>query len=104
MKIKVTQEDIDNGHRDTLENCPIALAVVRELKLDTKGKKDIVAVYGEGNGVHIWRGQQEYSYKLPKNIEAVIKSFDGGDKIEPFEFEMELKYEFETFCRYQDRR
>jgi hypothetical protein len=93
MVIKVTQEDIDKGNRDSLEDCPIALALVRELKLDIVGKRDVVAVYGKGRGAHIWRGQQEYSYKLPKNIEALIEDFDSGDKIEPFEFEMTEKGE-----------
>ncbi len=68
MKIKVTQEDIDNGDPGDCDSCPIALALLRHTNAEevTVGNCNVDIYY------------------------AYNRNFGNVRDVEPFEFEMEV--------------
>ena len=79
MKIKVTQEHIDNGWRCSRGWCPIALAL-----RDVFGRDCDPRV----SGVHIALGPGT-SYRTPPEAMYFISDYDDGRTVQPFEFELE---------------
>lgn len=81
MKIYVTQEDIDNGkHNPSL--CPISLAIMRALGVDTCFVGFTCCMAGEKQ------------YKLPGLVTNFICEFEytyvsDRSKLKPIEFEIE---------------
>ena len=76
MKISVTQEDIDKGKREDSCVCPIALAVRRQT----------------GRLFHIDDTNADDGYdtiQLPIKARQFVRSYDNGNPVEPFEFELE---------------
>lgn len=78
MKIKVTEYDIYRGCRKSKSDCPIALAVTR-----TYGEKFLV------NGSTMYSMVLPESFNLPESAINFVRKFDAGEKVEPFEFEVE---------------
>ncbi len=73
--IQVTAEDIKNGKRHESNECPIALALIRN------GCTNVcVGVDRLSDGLD-W-------YKLPRSVQARVRRFDDGAKIRPFVFEL----------------
>ena len=77
MKIKVTQDDIDNGERHRCYRCPIAHAMCRTLGAS-------IAVTQE----KYYREEDDGKY-LPTEAQRFILDFDAGRPVAPFEFEVE---------------
>lgn len=77
MKIKVTKEHIENGHKGNGSECPISLAF---------GSCGFVghATYG-----HFYYNKCDY-VKFPEEVTRFIANFDNGNLVEPFEFEAEV--------------
>lgn len=84
MKISVTQEMIERGFKRDCRMCPVALAVV------------------EAGGVNPIVGQQSIQWmpnrtavyvraSTPEPVVQFIRSFDKGEQVSPFEFELEKK-------------
>jgi hypothetical protein len=81
MKIKVTQEDIDNGQRKSCSCCPVALAMKRVLDIDVK----------VGDNKFVLTSSDEFTIlELPKEARIFIDAFDNDELVEPFEFEINL--------------
>lgn len=80
MKIKVTQEDINEGEKRNCSNCPVSLAIQRAIgnKLVTVGS------YGS------WRINGLKQSNLGEKVSKWIRGFDKGGDVVPFEFEIEL--------------
>jgi hypothetical protein len=83
MKIKVTKRDIENsaGYEESLEYCPIAFAVKRQMKTDCG-----IKVYGDDIQI-LTIGHPYRFYKLPKKAKDFIQKFDEGKEVKPFTFE-----------------
>jgi hypothetical protein len=77
MRIKVTQEDIDCGHRGDSQRCPIAQGI-RRLR----------------NPQHVevcdWIEIDNDNYEAPAEVIEFIVAFDEGKPVEPFEFELSI--------------
>ena len=76
MRPRVTLDEINNGKRCDSSNCPIALAIKREMP------NSRVAV-----GCYYVVIDGEASI-LPTNAAVFLRAFDCGDPVEPFEFEI----------------
>ncbi len=77
-KIEVTEKDISNGCKSSPGYCPIALAVNRQLKINSRvGAANLS--YGDGYA------------KLPISAQQFIIRFDRNKIVEPFKFRIKLK-------------
>lgn len=77
LEIDVTYTDIKKGVRNSLHNCPIALAAKRA------GLKDVVV---DGYSIAI----SNLCRTLPQKVSTFVSKFDHGDKVEPFSFTIDL--------------
>ncbi len=82
--VEVTAEDIDNGKKALLKECPIARAVGRTMPPN----KSHVSIYSWGIRVYYVNTYEDYS--IPRSAEKFIKNFDSGRPVSPFKFEMVL--------------
>lgn len=82
MKVIVTQDHIKNGMRYSSTLCPIALSLREHGVAPTVGAAN-AGLYGK-NGF-FYRG------RLPDAAQLFVARFDEGDKVEPFEFDLELE-------------
>jgi len=78
MKINVTQEHILKGERKSFTKCALALAIADCFPGDE------IKVHGDGFTI---MNKCEF-YSLPKDALVFEIAFDGGCKVEPFEFEI----------------
>lgn len=81
-KINVTQKHIDNGCRHKCGSCPIALAI-----------KDVVPYFYDirvGTMAVSLDSSWEEFFELPAYAKEFVHSFDSGDKVIPFSFEIDL--------------
>jgi hypothetical protein len=76
--ITVTQKNIDEGRRHSACGCPIALAAKAQGSRSTGVVGPYARLWGRR---HVW---------LPPEARAFIGSFDRGDTVLPFEFEVQL--------------
>lgn len=83
MKIKVTQEDIENGTPTESDQCPIALAIRRDLKFKCQVDESYIVVFN--NKLSIYDAME---FKTPEVCKNFIKMFDAGVEVSPFEFEL----------------
>lgn len=82
LTIRVTQEHIDKGHRNSCGKCPVALAM-----------KD--AGLGDPQvGVHGFQYLHSDGFWttgiLPEYVRDFIRHFDGAYSVSPFEFDVEV--------------
>ena len=80
MKIRITDEDIEQGVPCSPSRCPVARAIRR----DTGSAASNLTV----NGATIWIGN--VYYRTPSSAFDFIFDFDHGDPVAPFEFELGL--------------
>lgn len=79
MKIQVTQKHIDEGKPKCPNNCPVALALIDAGLLNV--------------GVTpVWIRVEDKKYHAPTGVYVFVQNFDEGQKLEPFEFELDLDY------------
>lgn len=77
MKITVTREHIENALKDTLELCPI------ELALKSKGcLHPIVNICG----IEFTRLGKEYCVPLSRKLKTFMYRFDDGKPVKPITF------------------
>jgi len=86
MIIKVTQENIDAGYRDSCSSCPVALALHRVFNKDTAFEQwETIRVGSDYARIG------DCVYILPKIAEEFITAFDARLPVEPIEFEITLR-------------
>lgn len=85
--IQVTQEDIDQGCRNSGGRCPIARALIRALSVDFSPH-----VYVAKTQVNVWNNKKFVVQHrgIPEVAKNFIKQFDAGEKVLPFSFEFEI--------------
>lgn len=77
VKVQVTAKDILCGKRQNSRECPIAQAVFRAFGLEAEvGSRNIVV-----GGMRFKHDRQRQNF---------IWRFDGGESVEPFDFELEV--------------
>ena len=84
IRVSVTQEDIDAGVACDCEKCPIARAM-RALGYNATVDDDIVYIWNEELR---WEGKKLLWRRLPEVAVRFVAAFDGGQVVEPFEFEL----------------
>lgn len=87
VTINVTEDDILTGIRGICVLCPIARAINRVLS-----DNEYFAVVG--NYLHISDYKESHFRKvvvLPKVARAFINSFDEGEGVMPFSFELDIE-------------
>lgn len=82
MKVIVTQDHINNGMKNCTKLCPIALALREHGVAPSVGASHA--------GLYIDNGFW-YRGRLPDAAQLFVARFDEGDKVEPFEFDLELE-------------
>lgn len=80
MKVKVTQEDIQHGERESMEACPIGQALRRRYA------EVRVCV----NHVFLDTGRTGQIVALPKEAQRFIQRFDAKRDVKPFTFDLRL--------------
>lgn len=80
MKIRVTQEDINNGKPNDPSRCPVALAC-RKL---TEGNISVGYIF-----ITYYLSGKLVRRIVPKGVIGFIVNFDDGKPVGPFEFELE---------------
>lgn len=102
LKVSVTQEDIDSGIKRDCYFCPIALATMRALKklvwLDRKTKVEVqkinIRCWRYNLTKSLWDSSELRHYyafgALPKECQIFVWSYDIGDRVKPFSFEIKL--------------
>ena len=91
MKIDVTQQDIDQGVRCEYRNCPIALALMRELGRYVSVVSD--QWYDDGPLEQPFENYSNHGLPLPEAAQQFVKAFDHSEAVEPFSFEIEYSHE-----------
>lgn len=84
LTIKVGQRHIDKGRKCISHSCPIALAIAEHLK-------DATYVSVSDETIFINYHGHEATYQTPIIAANFIKDFDASEKVEPFEFELEVE-------------
>lgn len=88
MRIQVTQDDIDKGIRGDMFNCPIVLALKRDLGNDKSYR--IIPDNTEGLGIleicELEVGDRTLA--LSNEMNTFAKKFDAEEEVRPFEFEI----------------
>ena len=79
--VKVTQEHIRQGERQSATGCPVALAISEQLGL----RKVVV------HGYHVLLGKFHGNFALPESVTDWIKSFDRGETVGPISFQLEAR-------------
>lgn len=91
MKIKVTQDHIDNGIVRDDNWCPIALAIREQCPKGPDGRpwEEFEDTYDgfEVNGAQVEFGSK--TFYLPSEAQLFIRQFDNEESVNPFEFELE---------------
>ena len=80
MKIRITEEDIEQGVSCSPSRCPVARAIRRDA--------GSTASHLTVSGATIWIG--DVHYRTPPRAFDFIFEFDNGDPVVPFEFELGL--------------
>lgn len=115
LKVKVTQNHIDEGNPSSLRSCPIALAMnsLKGVQFSDVDKEQCFIVkpnvtwpdWDEESAISdegyvtkpIWKGP------LPPEAQKFVADFDEGKDVKPFEFEVELKRTTLDFCEDGDQ-
>lgn len=89
FKVKVTQNHIDNGEKEEMHSCAIALAFIDIPNVDhipystpTVGEEEGIVEFETTDGT-------QYKALLPKNAVEFYKAFDKGEQVQPIEFEID---------------
>lgn len=88
MKVKVTQEHINQGTINRINDepanlsCPVALALL-ELSQNLEQFGGVGLTYCTFDGVSYW---------IPVEIRHWIQNFDNHQSVEPIEFELDKRY------------
>ena len=81
MKVHVAQEDIDAGEKGRASDCPIALALRRELS---------AGMVRVGYHVVSWNiGGSSFIADLSNSAKYFVRAFDRGRPVKPFAFVIE---------------
>jgi len=85
-RICVTQEDIDQGARQSCVACPIALAARRAGVANAEvGCRDLWQTTWDEDG------EDETTFvRMPQVARDFVRAFDRNEKTSPFEFEVTL--------------
>lgn len=98
MKIllEVTRDDIDNGIRSSASTCPIALALIREVRKITNDEPYEVEVDGSFS---FYLDNQKYNARKSYiELDEFVKRFDAEDYVAPFTLAVEAdEYEPEEY-------
>lgn len=98
-KVSVTQEDIDHGFIENCRNCPVSLAIRRELAKDNP--KNICSCEVFGNDLITFLivvttvphyKYNKFSIFQPRSVSRFIKRFDRNKSVKPFNFIMDVTY------------
>jgi hypothetical protein len=102
--ITVLQDDIDNGIRESVSRCAIARAANRDLAdlLAEENDPSVsdVRVSVNAGMISLLRNERSgnfgiswatHSGELPLDACDFIQDFDGGARVEPFKFEIEIE-------------
>lgn len=79
FKIKVTDQNIDQGLPGESEDCPIALA------LWDKGYGDICV---GPDSIDFTYKKKQYGFDLPIKVQRFIKRFDNDEQVNSFKFNL----------------
>ena len=80
MIIRVKQEHIKEGIRNSPWNCAVALAIKDANLLSRKSKA--VSVSGS---IEV----DKFVYPCPRSVDRFINKFDAGKKVKPFNFKLD---------------
>lgn len=86
IKISVTADDIKNGKPINERCCPIALAASRVIK---KGEDETLYVGMNFLAIETPEKPYDKSVQIPRVATDFILSFDKGEEVFPFEFEID---------------
>lgn len=90
LRVEVTQEDIDNGVIASPQNCPIALAVKRELT--AQGYHYLGIIVGNMQVQVLYDAYCPVArYNLPVEAYNFILAFDNKGTVEPFTMELKRR-------------
>jgi len=85
MRIRVTQDDIDEGVQGNSFHCPVARAVKRAFKADGVWVREIIIVTKAGS---------RQNYVAPPEVEDFLESYDSAvlefESPKPFSFTLDL--------------
>jgi hypothetical protein len=88
VKLTVTQEDINNGRPVSAKYCALALALNRELDLDTSSRFASVGIDEAFILGDLEAALTQCIFTLPEAATEFIHRFDSGLKVVPAEFEL----------------
>ena len=84
MRIEVTEESIEDGVRGSPSECPIAQALCAHgFGWPSVRRDHVVFTKHPGNFLGI-------KADLPEEAQTFVRSYDDGEEVEPFEFEIDL--------------
>jgi len=87
--MQVRQEHIDKGIREKCGSCPIALAINEHLVDGVISNVRYSRVDLVKNEVYLVE-----ELRLPPEASRFIRSFDNGEQVQPFSFELEIPAEY----------
>lgn len=81
MIITVTKREIKQGSSNW-DTCPVALAIKKRIDGE---------VLVSGHFASLLKGKRWASFPLPRKVKDFISKFDGGKKVKPFSFNLNVK-------------
>lgn len=81
MRITVTAQHIERGHRGLCTSCPVAIALAQAMP----GSDPSVTLK-----ITIRRHGRTVAFELPAAVLDFVTAFDRGDRVRPFTFELPL--------------
>lgn len=85
MKIEITAEDIENGKKQSVFACPVALAMCRALRIYPF--EHSISVYSEDI---VFCHDDTSKILLPSQVTDIIDKYDSNQGMNPFSFELEI--------------
>jgi hypothetical protein len=94
IRVKLTQEDIDDGIPTDAEACPIATFILRHLCQQTIAPTVRVRYR---TATIVYRSGMMMEAELPRKATRFIDRFDDGDPVDPINFNLDF-----TAVNYQE--
>lgn len=87
MKVRITQEDINNGVRYSFRHCPIAIASTRAMPFKSVCyvNKSVMFIYNKDH-----EGRPPREIQLPSVAQKFIEDFDQMKEVQPIDFDIAL--------------
>ncbi len=85
--INVTEDEIKQGERNSASNCPLAIAIQKQLT-NKYGQKKMALIGANNLTIYTHGFKHRKVVPLPIKAREFITAFDSGNEVHPFSFKL----------------